>query len=77
MHFIAPTMSFPVAGTLMIELTESESLAEIERFCDAMLAIAAEIRNIRDGIWPDTVADVTDFSRNCQHGVTKPFNLSQ
>ena len=50
--FHAPTMSFPVAGTLMIEPTESESLAEIERFCDAMLAIAAEIRNIRDGVWP-------------------------
>ena len=51
--FHAPTMSFPVAGTLMIEPTESESLAEIERFCDAMLAIAAEIRNIRNGVWPD------------------------
>ena len=50
--FHAPTMSFPVAGTLMIEPTESESLAEIDRFCDAMLAIAAEIRNIRDGVWP-------------------------
>ena len=51
--FHAPTVSFPVAGTLMIEPTKSESLAEIERFCDAMLAIAAEIRNIRDGVWPD------------------------
>ena len=51
--FHAPTMSFPVAGTLMIKPTESESLAEIERFCDAMLAIAAEIRNICDGVWPD------------------------
>ena len=51
--FHAPTMSFPVAGTLMIEPTESESLAEIDRFCDAMLAIAAEIRNIRNGVWPD------------------------
>ena len=50
--FHAPTMSFPVAGTLMIEPTESESLAEIDRFCDAMIAIAAEIRSIADGIWP-------------------------
>ncbi len=47
--FHAPTMSFPVAGTLMIEPTESESLAEIDRFCDAMLAIAAEIDAIRSG----------------------------
>ena len=51
--FHAPTMSFPVAGTLMIEPTESESRAEIDRFCDAMLAIAAEIRAIKDGVWPD------------------------
>lgn len=42
-------MSFPVAGTLMIEPTESESLAEIDRFCDAMIAIAAEIQSIADG----------------------------
>ncbi|MEK9611475.1 MAG: aminomethyl-transferring glycine dehydrogenase [Alphaproteobacteria bacterium] len=50
--FHAPTMSFPVAGTLMIEPTESESLAEIDRFCDAMLAIAAEIEQVADGNWP-------------------------
>ena len=41
--FHAPTMSFPVAGTLMIEPTESETLHELDRFCDAMLAIRAEI----------------------------------
>jgi len=50
--FHAPTMSFPVAGTLMIEPTESESLAEIERFCHAMLSIRAEIDQVRDGVWP-------------------------
>jgi glycine dehydrogenase len=50
--FHAPTMSFPVAGTLMIEPTESESLHEIERFCDAMIAIRAEIEHVRDGTWP-------------------------
>jgi glycine dehydrogenase len=50
--FHAPTMSFPVAGTLMIEPTESESLVEIDRFCDAMLAIAAEIEQVASGIWP-------------------------
>jgi hypothetical protein len=50
--FHAPTMSFPVAGTMMIEPTESESLHEIERFCDAMIAIRAEIEQVRDGVWP-------------------------
>jgi glycine dehydrogenase len=49
--FHAPTMSFPVAGTLMIEPTESESLGEIERFCDAMIAIRAEIDDVAAGTW--------------------------
>jgi len=47
--FHAPTVSFPVAGTLMIEPTESETKAELDRFCDAMLAIRAEIQEIEDG----------------------------
>jgi glycine dehydrogenase len=47
--FHAPTMSFPVAGTLMIEPTESESRAELDRFCDAMAAIREEIREIEEG----------------------------
>lgn len=47
--FHAPTMSWPVAGTLMIEPTESETLAELDRFCDAMLAIREEIRDIEHG----------------------------
>ncbi len=47
--FHAPTMSFPVAGTLMIEPTESESLAELDRFCDAMIVIKAEIDAVADG----------------------------
>ncbi|MEC7583262.1 MAG: aminomethyl-transferring glycine dehydrogenase [Planctomycetota bacterium] len=47
--FHAPTISFPVAGTMMIEPTESESKAEIDRFCDAMIAIRAEIREIENG----------------------------
>ncbi len=50
--FHAPTMSFPVAGTLMIEPTESESLAEIDRFCDAMIAIKAEVDRVASGEWP-------------------------
>ncbi len=47
--FHAPTMSWPVAGTLMIEPTESESLAEIDRFCDAMISIRDEIRAVESG----------------------------
>ncbi len=47
--FHAPTMSFPVAGTIMIEPTESEDKAELDRFCDALLAIRAEIRAIEEG----------------------------
>jgi len=47
--FHAPTMSFPVPGTLMIEPTESESKAELDRFCDAVIAIRSEIRAIQEG----------------------------
>ena len=50
--FHAPTMSFPVAGTLMVEPTESESLAEIDRFCDAMIAIHDEAMRVKAGEWP-------------------------
>ncbi len=47
--FHAPTMSWPVAGTLMVEPTESETKAELDRFCDAMLAIRDEIRAVEEG----------------------------
>jgi glycine dehydrogenase len=50
--FHAPTMSFPVAGTLMVEPTESEDLAELDRFCDAMIAIKREIDQVAAGEWP-------------------------
>jgi glycine dehydrogenase len=50
--FHAPTMSFPVAGTLMVEPTESEDLAELDRFCDAMLAIRSEIDAVAAGEYP-------------------------
>jgi len=50
--FHAPTMSFPVNGTLMIEPTESEPLEELDRFIDAMLAIRAEAQKVQDGHWP-------------------------
>jgi len=66
--FHAPTMSFPVPGTLMVEPTESESKHELDRFCDAMIAVRAEIRRVAAGDWspddnplrnaPHTAADV-------------------
>jgi glycine dehydrogenase len=68
--FHAPTVSFPVPGTLMIEPTESESLAELDRFCAAMIAIAQEIDRVEQGLWPrddhplknapHTIADLAD-----------------
>jgi glycine dehydrogenase len=72
--FHAPTMSFPVSGTLMVEPTESEDLTEIDRFCDAMLAIRAEIAEVEAGTIsvedsplrhaPHTVADlIEDWNR--------------
>ncbi|MFV0534170.1 MAG: aminomethyl-transferring glycine dehydrogenase [Cumulibacter sp.] len=61
--FHAPTMSFPVAGTLMVEPTESEDLAELDRFCDAMIAIRAEAAKVESGDW-----DATDNPlRNAPH----------
>ncbi|EOA6546212.1 aminomethyl-transferring glycine dehydrogenase [Vibrio vulnificus] len=50
--FHAPTMSFPVAGTLMVEPTESEDLEELDRFCDAMIAIREEMSKVKNGEWP-------------------------
>jgi glycine dehydrogenase len=50
--FHAPTMSWPVAGTLMVEPTESEPKRELDRFCDAMTEIAKEAQKIADGYWP-------------------------
>jgi glycine dehydrogenase len=68
--FHAPTMSFPVPGTLMIEPTESESKAELDRFCEAMIAIRREISEVETGRWkieasplrhaPHTVHDIAD-----------------
>ncbi len=50
--FHAPTMSWPIPGTLMVEPTESESKREIDRFCDAMIAIAGEAAKVASGVWP-------------------------
>ena len=49
--FHAPTLSFPVADTLMVEPTESESKEELDRFCDAMISIHGELEKIRSGRW--------------------------
>jgi glycine dehydrogenase len=78
--FHAPTMSFPVAGTLMVEPTESESRAELDRFCDAMIAIRGEIARVESGDWavedsplrhaPHTVFDVVgDWNRAYERAV--------
>ncbi|GHA85823.1 aminomethyl-transferring glycine dehydrogenase [Modicisalibacter luteus] len=76
--FHAPTMSFPVPGTLMIEPTESESRYEIDRFCDAMIAIREEIARVESGEWPaednplvnapHTMADLMDDSWQRPYG---------
>jgi Glycine cleavage system protein P (pyridoxal-binding), C-terminal domain len=50
--FHAPTMSWPVPGTMMIEPTESETKEELDRYCDALLSIRQEIKKIEDGTWP-------------------------
>ena len=50
--FHAPTMSWPVAGTLMVEPTESEPREELDRICDAMIAIAGEANRVANGEWP-------------------------
>ena len=61
--FHAPTMSWPVAGTLMVEPTESETQAEIDRFCEAMLAIRAEIAEVEAGRMPIAASPL----RNAPH----------
>jgi glycine dehydrogenase len=70
--FHSPTMSFPVAGTLMVEPTESESKYELDRFIEAMISIREEVRKVEQGEWPQdnnplhhaphTLADITDAS---------------
>jgi glycine dehydrogenase len=77
--FHAPTMSFPVAGTLMVEPTESESLEELDRFCDAMIAIREEIAAVQEGKLdakdnplanaPHTLEDVTET--NWEHAYSR------
>ena len=78
--FHAPTMSFPVPGTLMIEPTESESKAELDRFVEAMLAIRAEIARVESGDWP--AAD--NPLKNAPHTLTdvtgewaRPYSIAE
>lgn len=78
--FHAPTMSFPVPGTLMVEPTESESKAELDRFVEAMLSIRAEIAQVQEGNWPaeenplkgapHTLADITGIW-------ARPYSIEQ
>ena len=83
--FHAPTMSFPVTGTLMVEPTESESLRELDRFCEAMLAIGGEIEQVRQGgnvdesalrHAPHTVEDLTDDWTRTYSRATALFPVS-
>jgi glycine dehydrogenase len=65
--FHAPTMSFPVPGTLMIEPTESEDLAELDRFCEAMIAIRAEIDQVGSGEWPRDDNPLANAPHTAEH----------
>ncbi len=66
--FHAPTMSFPVAGTIMIEPTESEDKAELDRFCDAMIAIYCEIKEVENGVY-DKASNPLKNAPHTQHTV--------
>jgi glycine dehydrogenase len=65
--FHAPTMSWPIAGTLMVEPTESESKAELDRFCDAMIAIREEIRSIEEGRLPKDDNPLKNAPHTAEH----------
>jgi len=79
--FHSPTMSFPVAGTLMIEPTESEPKAELDRFCDALIAIREEIRAVEEG-GADREHNVLKLAPHTMHAVTadewkRPYSREQ
>jgi glycine dehydrogenase len=79
--FHAPTVSFPVPGTLMIEPTESESKAELDRFCDALIAIRGEIQDVIDGRQPRS-SNVVKQAPHTAHAVTssdwaRPYSREQ
>lgn len=75
--FHAPTMSFPVAGTLMIEPTESESKYELDRFCDAMIAIKEEITRVEKGEWPvenNPLVNAPHTAYDCAENWDRPYD---
>jgi glycine dehydrogenase len=72
--FHAPTMSFPVAGTLMVEPTESEDLGEIERFIEAMIAIKAEADAVAAGEWPADDNPLTGAPHTAESVVAGEWN---
>jgi glycine dehydrogenase len=73
--FHAPTVAFPVVGTLMVEPTESEPLAELDRFCDAMLMIRDEMREIEDGRVLLQESVVKNAPHTCEMVVTSEWNM--
>lgn len=85
--FHAPTMSFPVAGTFMIEPTESESKVELDRFIEAMVCIRNEARKVESGEWssennplhnaPHTLADITDANWDRDYSIAEAVFLCQ
>ncbi|HLR27207.1 MAG TPA: aminomethyl-transferring glycine dehydrogenase subunit GcvPB, partial [Ruania sp.] len=78
--FHAPTMSFPVAGTLMVEPTESEDLPELDRFADAMLAIHAEAMKVADGTWPAEDNPLVNAPHTAAHAMgewTHPYTRTE
>ncbi|WP_066964950.1 aminomethyl-transferring glycine dehydrogenase [Microbulbifer sp. Q7] len=72
--FHAPTMSFPVAGTLMIEPTESESIEELDRFCDAMNQIREEIARVERGEWPLDSNPLVNAPHTAEVLAVEPWN---
>jgi len=78
--FHAPTMSFPVSGTFMVEPTESEDLAELDRFCDAMLAIRAEIDAVQAGDYDaedNPLVGAPHTMREISEGWKHPYSISE
>ena len=78
--FHAPTMSFPVSGTLMVEPTESEDLAELDRFCDAMLAIRAEIGAVMAGSYDaedNPLVGAPHTMREISEGWSHPYSIAE
>lgn len=73
--FHAPTVSFPVAGTLMIEPTESESQAELDRFCDALISIREEIREIEEGKYDKENNVLSNAPHTLKVAMTEEWNL--